>query len=319
MENIAVKDASCTAPLAFNGTACVCLTATVTCSSGTPVPCGPLGYGACPSVVLSEPEYELGNNGSVPLRTSVALQVGCWVGFGLSAMLFVLIAAATWSVRHTKEVILSAGWLVYAALTESVGLAGTACAALFVDFYLVWFLIVIWLIMLLLHVMRARYQIDNGPTTGAFWVVITYAVCQFAIGSGVLIGFVSLESSTAALLAVAVVLVIGILIVIAIADLRDDLVLVAITVISLLFIGFAFGSLAAGDLLGFGVQLILGLALFILAVCLCKYKIDHFVDKSPSAPVQASSKVEPPQSTMLYLPNATLPLRARRPTAKINQ
>ena len=268
--DFSTNDAACTPPLAFNGTACVCLQPTVACPDGSSVPCSSRGFAACPplqtpaqaaAAALSSAEYE-----TPAPQYSAALAAGCGVAAGIIAVLFCIFSYAAWRVSNTSNDANVAGLWEFAFVCAAVGFTGAVCAATAAPIVVVWVLLAFFLGLSAWHVLATSCVPDIK--TRVFFAVFTYDVLQMGAGTGALLAYCAVQadySYTVACVVVACAYLLVALFALSLfmptADRAGPVVVVVILCLAVVFFCTSIVSATNQDWVGFALLLVASLAL----------------------------------------------------------
>ena len=197
------EHALCPAPLAWNGTACVCLTPTMQCVDGSFVACDAnLGLGGCPATpgvlwvagenatlaakaaaaTLSALEYE--NPVETP-EYNLGLAIGAGIASAWVAVSFLVCLLGAGYARKWRAP-LDLPTNQFAAFAALVGFTGCVCAAVAAPILVVWILLVLYMLLCVWHILIAREATLSKAKqcvtrdTG-FWIVFVFAVTEIIV------------------------------------------------------------------------------------------------------------------------------------------
>ena len=212
---------SCPDPLAWNGTACVCLSPHMQCADGSVVPCDAvLGLQACASAGGGAPLWIAGENATAlaaalrsetlaleyenPVNTpeyNTPLAIGAGVASGwiaVSYLVFFLGAAY----RCGWHAPLDLPTNQFAAFATLVGFTGCVCAAVAAPILVVWILLVVYGLLCVWHILIARELVAERSSAAQnqcisrdpkFWIVFAFGVTQLIVTGVIFMAYTEVQ------------------------------------------------------------------------------------------------------------------------------
>ena len=316
LDDSAANDALCVQPLAFNGTECVCLSATITCPGGSTIACGPQGYAPCPAVpdrVDAAAEYEY-SNGTTPTPPVLieSLVIGGSIATALVGLFFIAysyVACASMSNAEDGTAVFTSGAWAFDIFVALCGFTGCLSAALAVPTLFVWLFLLLFMYLAAYRVFLARLAVDAAAGDGAgplmrcvprsmqFWVVCAHSIIQITIGAGVYLGFTNLEYAPGWWFALTLVLLVYGLVIVALLNASRALLLVGMGAVAVVFI---VAACTQTNTTAFVILLIIGILIFALFALQCRVEYTELLEENAARrrsreDARIKKEPEPPQ------------------------